>query len=282
MEIIIQKIEEFNKIKEKIKKDGFSRLHVLADFDRTLTYGAIDGVKTASIISLLRDGNHLSPDYAEKAHELFNKNHVAEIDPNIELTEKKRMMEKWWSNHNKLLIKSGLKKDDLKDIAMNSHLKFRAGIPDFLKFLDNNNIPLVIVSASGCGEAIELFFEKYNCNFGNIHYLINRFNWDEDGKAISACGPIIHSLNKDEAILQDFPDIYHDIKDRKDVLLLGDSVGDLGMIEGFEYNNLLTFGFLNFDYNKNIDEYAEKFDVVLAGDGDFSFVNNLLINLSNN
>ncbi|MDD3711823.1 MAG: hypothetical protein PHP37_04460 [Patescibacteria group bacterium] len=280
MKVVIKKNEEFNKIKEKIKQDGFSRPHILVDFDRTLTYGAIDGVKTVSIMALLRDGNHLTPDYAEKSYELFNKNHVAEINPDISLFKKKKIMQKWWSDHNELLIKSGLKKDDLKDIAINSHLKLRAGVPDFLKFLDDNNVPVVIISASGCGEAIELFLEKNNCNFKNIYYLVNRFSWDKNGRAISTLGPIIHSFNKDETILQDFPDIYNNIKDRKNVLLLGDSLGDLGMIDGFKYDNLLTFGFLNFDYNSNIDEYIEKFNVVLAGDGDFSFLNNLLIDWS--
>jgi len=34
------------------------------------------------------------------------------------------------------------------------------------------------------------------------------------------------------------------------------------MVEGFPYENLLTIGFLNDDYNDNIDAYRKNFDVV--------------------
>ena len=84
-------------------------------------------------------------------------------------------------------------------------------------------------------------------------------------------------MNKDETILREIPEIYSNIQNRRNVLLLGDSVGDLGMIEGFEYNNLLKIGFLNFDYDKSRKDYERNFDVVL--EGDFNYVNNLVRDL---
>jgi hypothetical protein len=39
--------------------------------------------------------------------------------------------------------------------------------------------------------------------------------------AIAAREPIIHSFNKDETVVKNFP-IYEEIKDRKNILLLGD------------------------------------------------------------
>lgn len=76
-----------------------------------------------------------------------------------------------------------------------------------------------------------------------------------------------------------FPEVYSNIKNRRNVLLLGDSIGDLGMIEGFEYETLLKVGFLNFDYDKLREEYKRNFDIVLEGDGDFNQVNNLVRSL---
>ncbi|MHA1764718.1 MAG: hypothetical protein ACTSVK_00480 [Promethearchaeota archaeon] len=266
-------------MKTQIKAEGYQSLHILSDFDRTLTYGKINGIKTPSIISLLRDGNHLTEDYAKKAYALFDKYHPIEIDPSIPLEEKKKAMQEWWEAHNELLIQSGLSISDLEDIVKNGPIRFRKGVPEFLDFLNQHNIPLVIFSASGCGDAIEMFFKNIGKDYPNIYYVTNHFNWDENGRAVSPKEPIIHCMNKDETILREIPEIYSKIQNRRNVLLLGDSIGDLGMIEGFEYKTLLKIGFLNFDYDKLRKEYKKNFDVVLEGDGDFNFVNNLIRNL---
>lgn len=279
MKVIIPNPENLEQLKSKIKKADYQNLHILSDFDRTLTYGAINGVKTPSIISMLRDGNHLTEGYAEKAHALFDKYHPIEIDPKIPLEEKKKAMQEWWETHNKLLIESGLSKLDLENIVKNGRVEFRDGAPEFLDFLYEHNIPLVILSASGCGDAIQLFFQKIGRDYPNIYCITNKFNWDKNGRVISTKGPIIHCMNKDEAILERIPEVYQAIKNRRNVILLGDSIGDLEMIKGFNYLNLLRIGFLNFDYDKSKEDYERNFDVVLEGDGDFNFVNTLIRDL---
>lgn len=279
MEKLISNHEEVEKKIQNTKKSGYELLHVLADFDRTLTYWTVDGIKTPSIISMLRDGKHLTEDYADKAHALFNKYHPIEIDPNIPLEEKKLAMQEWRETVNKLLIDSWLSKADLVDIATNGHVKFRNGMDIFLDILHKKNIPLVIFSASGCGDAIELFFEHHRVNYPNIFYVTNQFNWDENWKALGTKWPIIHGMNKDETVLKNIPEIYEKIKDRKNVILLWDSISDLWMIEGFEYDNLLKIGLLNNDFDLLRDEYTKNFDIVLEGDGDFEDVNKILANI---
>lgn len=281
MKIIIPNPKILEKLKSQIKTEGYQNLHILSDFDGTLTYEKINGIKTPSIISLLRDGNHLTEDYAKKAHALFDKYHPIEINPTIPLAEKKKTMQKWWETHNKLLVQSGLSKSDLEDIVKNGHLKFRKGVPEFLDFLHQHNIPLIIFSASGCGDAIQMFFQNINKDYSNIYYVTNHFNWDANGKAISPKGLIIHCMNKDETILKKIPKVYSIIRNKKNVILLGNNIGDLGMIKGFEYKTLLKIGFLNSNYNKLREEYKNNFDIVLEGDGDFNSVNNLLKNYLN-
>jgi len=280
MEIIINNNKKTEDLKSEIRKEGFDKIHILADFYRTLTYGSVDGKKTPSIISMLRDGNHLLSDYSEKAHKLFDKYHKIEIDPNIDIEEKKKAMKTWWQEHNELLIKSGLNKKDLVDIVENGHIRFRDGVEEFLDFLYKKNIPLIIFSASGCGDAIQLFFHKYKKDYSNIFYVTNKFYWDKKDNAISYQDLIIHSLNKDETILKEIPEVFEKIENRKNVILMGDSMGDLGMVKGFEYKNLLSIGFLNFNFDELRDIYKENFDVVLEGDGDFNFINNLMEDLN--
>lgn len=273
MNVIIPHLEEVENIKAQIKSAGPQDLHILADFDRTLTYGAVNGVKTPSIISLLRDGHHLVEGYAKKAHQLFNTYHPSEIDQNIPLEKKKKKMEIWWEAHNKLLIESGLAYSDLEDIVNSGNVKFREGVLDFLDFLHEHDIPLIVFSASGCGEAVRMFFQKIHKDYSNIFYVTNQFNWDENGRAISTKGIIIHSFNKDETILEEIPEVYRAIQSRPNVILLGDSIGDVGMVEGFAYHALLKIGFLNSDTALLQKEYEKNFDIIIEGDGDFEFIN---------
>lgn len=260
---------------QEIKKSGYGNLHILTDFDRTLTYGCIDGIKTPSIIAMLRDGNHLTPEYTEKARSFADKYHTIEIDPDIPIEEKKISMREWWAQHTELLIQSGLSKADLEDIVQNGPVKLRRGVTEFLDILQKNNIPLVIISSSGCGDAIRMYFEKNKSDYENIFYVTNQFVWDEAGKAISAKQPIINCMNKDETILQNIPEVYRAIKNRKNVILLGDSPGDLGMIEGFNYANLLKIGFQNCEYNSE-EEFKKYFDIILQGDETFDYINSLV------
>lgn len=280
MEIEITNQKKLNLFQSKIRKGEFDNLHLLADFDRTLTYGTTsEGEKSPSLIALLRNGGYLDEDYAKKAHALFDKYHPVEVDPDVSRQEKKEAMRKWWESHDRLLIEKGLSKQDFKDIIKESGVKFRKGVPDFLAFLNEHDIPVVIISASGTGEAVPMFFEKREVDFANIHFVVNRFEWDEKGVAVDYKKPVIHSMNKDETVLEEFPEIYKKVRKRREVILLGDSLGDIDMVEGFDYSQLLKIGFLCYNVEENREQYRKNFDVVLEGDGDFGFISDKLFGL---
>jgi 5'-nucleotidase len=48
----------------------------------------------------------------------------------------------------------------------------------------------------------------------------------------------VHSYNKGETVVKDLP-IYNEIKDRKNIILLGDSLGDPHMADGFDYETII-------------------------------------------
>lgn len=273
---IIMDRRNLTKIKDEIKKDGADKLHILTDFDRTLTKAVVNGEKTPSIISELRNGNYISEDYSKKAHELFDKYHPIEIDPNIPLKEKSEKMYEWWKKHFELLIESGLNKKHLEKIIANGKIQFREGVKEFLDFLHDKNIPLVIISSAGLGgDSISMFLQKQKRLYDNIHIISNVYEWDKRGNAVAVKEPIIHVLNKSEISLKKLS-IYDDLKNRKNVILLGDSVGDIGMIEGFDYHNLIKIGFLNENVRENLLDYQKNFDILITYDGDMNYVNKLL------
>ncbi len=273
--VIIPNPEQFEKLKKAFLEGKAEKIHVLADFDRTLTTAFVDGVKRPSLISLLRDGEYLSPEYREAAHALFDKYHPIEIDPTLPILEKKAAMQEWWTKHFDLLIKSGLNKKDLKKVVASSGVKFRPGTLEMIDYLHEKEIPLVIISSSGIGDGVLMYLENEGRLYDNVHVITNLYEWDENGKAVGVKKPIIHCMNKDETVIKDFP-VFNTVRHRTNVLLLGDSLGDLGMITGFDYDNLLKIGFLNEKVDENIQQYKENFNVVITNDSDMSYVNKIL------
>lgn len=272
---IIISNKNLNEIKKKISEDGKEMFHIIADFDRTLTNEFVNGEEVSSVVSILRSENYLTKDYPEKAYALFNKYHPIEISKDISNNEKKKAMDEWWKKHFQLLIKSGLNKKDLESVVKSSKLKLRKGVLEFLDFLFEKNIPLIIMSASGLGDSISMFLKKEGKLYNNIHIISNSYKWNEKGDAIGYKKPIIHVMNKDETIIHNFP-VYDFIKNRKNVLLLGDSLGDVGMIEGFDYKNLIKIGFLNSNIEELKEIYSKNYDVLILDDGSINYVNGLL------
>jgi len=274
--IVIKNTSKLEGKKEQFKSDGLDKLHILADFDRTLTKAFVNEKDVPSIISILRDHNYLTPDYPQKAHALYNKYYPIEIDPQVSNEEKRQAMLEWWTKHFELLIKSGLAKKDITSAMTSGNIKFRAGTKEFFSVLQKKNIPLVILSSSGIGNySIQTLLEHENCLSDNVYIISNRFEWDDQGKAIAVKQPIIHGLNKDETVIKDFP-VYEKIKHRKNVILLGDVPADVDMVKGFEYENLITVGFLNKETDKYLEEYKKCFDVIIPDDGPIDYVNELL------
>ena len=266
-----------------IKTDGSRKFHVLADFDRTLTRAYVDGEKTPSLISELRKRGYISSDYSAKAQALADHYHPIEIDPKISLDKKKKAMHEWWTKHFDLLIKSGFNKKHLETVINSGKIQFREGALQFLDLLHYNvsgRVPIVIISSSGLGDdSIRLFLEKYHRNYTDIQIVSNKYEWDDTGNAVGVRELIIHCMNKDESVLNEslwYKVLRDDLKSRRNVLLLGDNVEDIGMINGFNYKNLIRVGFLNENVEQNLERYKENFDVIILNDGSMRYVNKLL------
>lgn len=264
-------------MREKIAREEFDNIFVLADFDRTFTFGTTAGTKTPSMTSELEAKGYLDENYSEGAKNLADKYFTVLDNPRATHKEKKNALARWRKEKAQLMIKNGLSKKDLREAVKKSRIKLRTGVIEFLDFLKEKQIPLVVFSGSGTGPVIPMFFENIGRGYDNIHYIINDFKWDDKERAVAPTKPFIHYLNKDDINLDDFPEIYEEIQDRKSVILMGDSIDDIAMIRGFDYRILLTVGFLCYDItDSRRQEFKEKFDVVLEGNDGLGFINEKL------
>jgi 5'-nucleotidase len=192
----------------------------------------------------------------------------------LPLAEKKKEMHERSMRHFNLIARVGLTKNLIKLVVKEKPLSFRKGSLEFLSMLNKKGIPVVFMSAAP-GDMLNEYLKANKLLLSNVYVISNLYEFDSKGRAIKIKEPIIHTFNKDETSIKGFP-IYEKIKNRKNVILLGDEIGDLGMIEGFEYNNLIKIGFLNEEVDKNLNLYKNNFDVVILNDGSMDYVNKLL------
>lgn len=273
--VILVSPEKVNMIKEEFRIGGKEKIHILADFDRTLTKCFSEGNKITGSFARIRQGNYLGEDYVNEAQDMFEFYHPIELDQKKDKNFKKESMVEWWKKHLLLLIKNKISKKIFGQVVKEDPLIFREGYEIFFSLLKSNKIPLVIISA-GLGDLV-FFHLKEKSILTNTFILSNFFIFNKKGIAEKIKPPIIHSFNKDETIIRDFPEVFSKVKERKNVILLGDGPEDVGMIEGFDYDNLLKIGFLNENIKENIEEFKKVFDVIITNDGSFDFINKFLL-----
>ncbi|MFA6088441.1 MAG: hypothetical protein WC755_01130 [Candidatus Woesearchaeota archaeon] len=263
-------------LKNKIvlfKKAGLKNIQVLSDFDKTLTKAFSNGKKLVSSYAHFRERD-LVKGFTEVSKQLHAKYYPIENDSSISLEEKKKAMEEWWTTSYNTLVKCGFSKKVLDVIVKDELIFEREGISDFFSKLHNFKIPVVIFSA-GIGDLITEFLKNKRYLSDNVSIVSNMFNYDNSGVAISYKKPLIHSYSKNEKSLEHLS-IYSELKKRKNVILLGDTLGDLSMTDGFSYDNIIRFGFLSDDIAKEFDEYKKHFDVIILHDGKMDYVNKII------
>jgi HAD superfamily hydrolase (TIGR01544 family) len=236
---------------------------VIIDFDKTITLGKVNGVSVPSIISILRSENHLSAEYTAAAYALEAKYRQIEMDQSLPFETRYIAMERWWSEHLDLLIKSGLDLGHIKEASESKQIVIREGFAQLVDFAFENNIPMIIFSASGIGfEPIELVLKKDNLLRENIVIISNRFVWDENGNAISRVMPTIHSLAKTGTMLKT-TQAWPKIADKKFAVVVGDALHDLRMSEGINFERVISFGVLNEVTLESLELYQSKFSHVI-------------------
>jgi len=275
--IIVPNPAKLKKLVAAFKRGGADKIHVLADFDKTLIKAYVNGKYINSLLAILRDERYLTEDYAKKSYALYNKYHPLEENLRLSRAAKKRSMEKWWVSQFKLLIKSGLNKKNIFRAIKSDRLRLRAGARRFFKLLESRGVPLIIMSATGLGEeSIRAYLHQARSHIGRIHIISNKLLWGKNGRMIGFKRPIITSANKDETVIKNFPEIFKIIKVRTNVLLLGDQLEDLRMITGFKCNHLIKIGFYNHKNRKNLAPYKKNFDIIILNDSSLGYVNQLL------
>lgn len=247
-----------------LKEAGVGRLHVICDFDRTLTHHLEGG----SSFSPVRRLGFMPEEYGEKALALYEHYHPMEVDPLIPFEEKSALMHEWWEAQFHLMIQYGLRREHLDQMIGKGYVRLREGVGAFMHALAAQDVPMLVLSA-GFGDVVEIVLQEAGLLTEHVHIVSNFVDYDEGGRAVAYRPPIIHTLNKSE---QDLGPYRAMVAERPNVLLVGDMLGDAHMAEGLPHDTVLKVGFLNHPTETNRLHYEATFDVVIEGDHTWSRV----------
>lgn len=207
------KLKEFAQV-------GSPGLHVVFDFDRTLTIkrpGSDDEVTTWHIL-----GEHLPPEGKLEYKNLFQKYRGVEL--NGELTTQAAI--DWWSASFELYIKYNINLAVVENDFLNK-ASIRPGVVELFRLCAEYNIPTVILSA-GIRDVIEIWCRKYKIEPSLI--ISTALIMDSKGQIIDwQRDTLVHVLNKSEATHSELISIR---ATHPKIFLIGDSLDDASMASG--------------------------------------------------
>ena len=285
--------------RESIVRDGLHNLHVVLDFDHTITAylsPSGNGELCHECHDVLQHGPY-SPDQRRRSFR-------ADIDAVWSDQREGRLghISEWWLRFHGAIISHGLTRDDVREAVAASNSVLRPGAVELLGWLRKHGVRTTIVSA-GVSTVIEEILRR-NCIELHEHaqVLANVPVWNEKGVAVAFEEPLIHSRNKPE-VLQMMGlgtkgrAVLNADKDVQNVVLAGNSIGDATILNSLDHRHSLSFGFLHEEVrssvravyetlddndkyhplseegNKKLQEFFQYYDVVSCGkETDFRFL----------
>ncbi|XP_039895000.1 7-methylguanosine phosphate-specific 5'-nucleotidase-like isoform X5 [Simochromis diagramma] len=271
-------MRERSRVEETIhcmQRAGAGNLQVISDFDMTLTRFAHNSKRVPTTHNILDNRLLINEDCTKKMRELLNTYYPIEIDASRSAEEKLPLMVEWWTKVHELLIQQKIRKDMLARAVKESSAMLREGYKVFFDHLAEHQVPLLILSA-GVGDVLEEVIRQNHVFHPNVHIISNYMDFDHTGVLQAFKGQLIHTFNKREGALSHAAGL-RELQGRPNVLLLGDSLGDLTMADGVsEPQNVLTVGFLNDQVEERKESYINSFDIVLVKDETMDVPNAIL------
>ncbi|XP_019522664.1 PREDICTED: 7-methylguanosine phosphate-specific 5'-nucleotidase isoform X2 [Hipposideros armiger] len=258
-----------------LRRGGGDRLQVISDFDMTLSRFAYNGKRCPSSYNILDNSKIISEECRKELKALLHHYYPIEIDPHRTIEEKLPHMVKWWTKAHDCLCQQKIQKFQIAEVVRESNAMLREGYKTFFNTLDQNNIPLLIFSA-GIGDILEEIIRQMKVFHPNIHIVSNYMDFDKDGFLQGFKGQLIHTYNKNSSVFEN-SGYFQQLKGRTNIILLGDTMGDLTMADGVPgVENILKIGFLNDKVEEQRESYMDAYDIVLEKDETLDVVNGLL------
>lgn len=284
----VQMMPEFQKDSVRIKnpqrveeiicgliKGGAAKLQIITDFDMTLSRFSYQGRRCPTCHNVIDNCRLVTDECQKKLLQLKEKYYSIEVDPNLTVEQKYPFMVEWYTKSHGLLVEQGIPRDKLREIVAESDVMLKEGYQNFFDKLKQHKIPVFIFSA-GIGDVLEEVIRQAGVYHPNVKVVSNFMDFDENGVLKGFKGELIHVFNKHDGALKN-TEYFNQLKDNSNIILLGDSQGDLRMADGVaNVENILKIGYLNDRVDELLEKYMDSYDIVLVKEESLELANSIL------
>mmetsp|Transcript_12212 Transcript_12212/g.14189 ORF Transcript_12212/g.14189 Transcript_12212/m.14189 type:complete len:364 (-) Transcript_12212:469-1560(-) len=251
-------------LEEVLLQEDVTHLHVLMDFDHTLTSHC-----SKQCHDTLVNDEHLPGEFFEEITRMLDFS-----TPNPILEGKPAQY--WWEHINNMFVSHKISEEQIRQTVLHTRttIRLREGAKELLQELNRLHIPLTIVSA-GFSHIIEDILECEEVLFDNIRILSNELKFENGVVVGTHPNPPVHSYNKHLTyeMLQEWFDgeSHHAITSaghsqdtiHRRLLVVGDSIGDTKIAENIPNATQLKVGFFKENIWHKREEFEEVYDVIL-------------------
>ncbi|XP_027719641.1 cytosolic 5'-nucleotidase 3A isoform X3 [Vombatus ursinus] len=256
-------------------KGGAAKLQIITDFDMTLSRFSYNGKRCPTCHNVIDNCKLVTDECRKKLLQLREKYYAIEIDPVLTIEEKYPYMVEWYTKSHTLLVEQALQKSKLQEIVEESDVMLKEGYEHFFDKLKEYNIPVFIFSA-GIGDVLEEVIRQAGVYHNNVKVVSNFMDFDENGVIKGFRGELIHVFNKHDGALRN-TQYFKQLKDNSNIILLGDSLGDLRMADGVaNVDHILKIGYLNDRVDELLEKYIDSYDIVLVREESLALVSSIL------
>ena len=201
---------------------GTDLLHVVSDFDLTLTAGNRPGqnIGTWDVMDEL-----MTPESVARHKQIYQSFRPIELEGKLtaEIASKK------WAETLDLITENDISINDIQSAFLRV-AKLRDGAKEIFTVCQKNNVPTVVLS-SGISNVISVIAEHYQ--LAPTYILSNDLLFDETTRQVTGWrrDSLVHMLNKKEMGHRELSELRNK---RPNVILIGDVPDDVRMVDGDE------------------------------------------------
>lgn len=214
-------IKDIKSVTEKIIKLDEKRvehIHIIADFDMTLTKYWVDGKRNMSSHGVMEHSSMLPGDIKNKMNKLYAKYYPLEISHDITQEEKVKYMEEWWTKAHEHIIEAKITKQNIKQAVKECTIAFRPLLKEFIAIATQRKIPLLVFSAGLADVIKEVLLKEPGYWTEDMDIVSNLMKFEND-ICVGFENRLVHVMNKNEAGLP--PKVHHDkVVNRENVILM--------------------------------------------------------------
>jgi len=270
-------------MEEATRDSSAGRLHLILDFDRTITaFKGKNGEPSDECHDILFRHTVQCDEYQKAVDDLWSlTRHRFGVLAEKPAEEQFALLDWWWDAAHTVMLQHGIEEAHVALAVKRANTLPRDGALEVMRKCVDKGIPVLVVSA-GFSQVIKEFVRLHDPALAaspllEIH--ANHMVFDAGGKLAAFDEPVVHSQNKHftyKHIGGYFDKLRAAGRDRP--LILGDSLGDADVTMHLPRGGGdagLKIAFAN-KHDADIPRFLAVFDAVLTGDQSFAFVDRVL------